>query len=611
MAEHWAMKDDDIKRQALRAMEALETLFSKAKAEVVRSLVYLGNKEMEEGAKKVLHEIIGDLFDYGHDMWLLRRYVDRLQHLKPSMTDKMLRQRVITEYEAGKFDRATPTPQSKAESRGYPGDLMQSLIIRGKASEARSLCDGKGFDDWEYDGSFLSRLDKKLEDWDDRHDLFQTLGEGFVEAVYEGACDLCQFHISVVGEILDSSSTIPELTLLTGRQTGRLRSPLLQASFGSKSKEEILDQAHDNIKLLEVHFDQVKRLAAMMDRIKSHCGLEPGVENALMLVQRMTSILKLDRIVDECLFGDRAVDMAFAKSLDNGVYKECKGLAEDLTTLNTFILAAQVALPRALQAEIDILRRQLSIHPEDPQDAEGQGQRRYPGLGGLLSRNKALALNSLPSLGSHIGFEKPDIVICDMLDIGGDLELLRRYVEKLVHTKTDTATTALDERVVTSFIAGKFDRATSRLASRIKAQISTLEKFAAPRDTRPSDRCAAMLHVLTEQGNPETEEALKDVNLGDLPDHVATLAVLTCKIQADIENNHGALVESLGRDFVSKVLEAAHDLTKADLLTLKQLISNVERMLGLSPAEAAARFPAMSNAMGCLNFLMRHASGQE
>ncbi|KAI8658758.1 hypothetical protein NCS55_01153600 [Fusarium keratoplasticum] len=473
MAEHWAMKDDDIKRQALRAMEALETLFSKAKAEVVRSLVYLGNKEMEEGAKKVLHEIIGDLFDYGHDMWLLRRYVDRLQHLKPSMTDKMLRQRVITEYEAGKFDRAT--------------DLMQSLIIRGKASEARSLCDGKGFDDWEYDGSFLSRLDKKLEDWDDRHDLFQTLGEGFVEAVYEGACDLCQFHISVVGEILDSSSTIPELTLLTGRQTGRLRSPLLQASFGSKSKEEILDQAHDNIKLLEVHFDQVKRLAAMMDRIKSHCGLEPGVENALMLVQRMTSILKLDRIVDECLFGDRAVDMAFAKSLDNGVYKECKGLAEDLTTLNTFILAAQVALPRALQAEIDILRRQLSIHPEDPQDAEGQGQRRYPGLGGLLSRNKALALNSLPSLGSHIGFEKPDIVICDMLDIGGDLELLRRYVEKLVHTKTDTATTALDERVVTSFIAGKFDRATSRLASRIKAQISTLEKFAAPRDTRPSD----------------------------------------------------------------------------------------------------------------------------
>lgn len=107
MAEHWAMKDDDIKRQALRAMEALETLFSKAKAEVIRSLVYLGNKEMEEGAKKILHEIIGDLFDYGHDMWLLRRYVDRLQHLKPSMTDKMLRQRVITEYEAGKFDRAT------------------------------------------------------------------------------------------------------------------------------------------------------------------------------------------------------------------------------------------------------------------------------------------------------------------------------------------------------------------------------------------------------------------------------------------------------------------------------------------------------------------------
>ena len=39
---------------------------------------------------------------------------------------------------------------------------MQSLIIRGKASEARSLFEGKGFDDWEYDVSFLSRLGKSL-----------------------------------------------------------------------------------------------------------------------------------------------------------------------------------------------------------------------------------------------------------------------------------------------------------------------------------------------------------------------------------------------------------------------------------------------------------------
>lgn len=92
------------------------------------------------------------------------------------------------------------------------------------------------------------------------------------------------------------TSTTPPSQASTPTSVGR--SPLLQASFGSKSKEEILDQAHDNIKLLEVHFDQAKRLAAMMDRIKSHCGLEPGVENALMLVQRMTSILKLDRIVD-------------------------------------------------------------------------------------------------------------------------------------------------------------------------------------------------------------------------------------------------------------------------------------------------------------------------
>ncbi|UPK93395.1 hypothetical protein LCI18_004330 [Fusarium solani-melongenae] len=89
MAEDW--KDDQ----------------SRAKAEAVRSLVYLGNKEMEEGPKKILRDIIGDLFDYDHDMQRLRRYVDRLQHLKPSMTGKMLRHRVITMWEAGKFDRAT------------------------------------------------------------------------------------------------------------------------------------------------------------------------------------------------------------------------------------------------------------------------------------------------------------------------------------------------------------------------------------------------------------------------------------------------------------------------------------------------------------------------
>ncbi|KAL6360626.1 hypothetical protein LRP88_06333 [Fusarium phalaenopsidis] len=107
MAFYHTMKDDEIKCEALRAIEALETLFCRAKAEVIRSLFYLGNKEMEEGPKKVLHAIIGDLFDYDHDLRLLRRYVDRLEHLKPRMTDRVLRQRVITEFEAGKFDRAT------------------------------------------------------------------------------------------------------------------------------------------------------------------------------------------------------------------------------------------------------------------------------------------------------------------------------------------------------------------------------------------------------------------------------------------------------------------------------------------------------------------------
>ncbi|KAJ4201142.1 hypothetical protein NW767_006794 [Fusarium falciforme] len=94
----------------------------------------------------------------------------------------------------------------------------------------------------------------------------------------------------------------------------------------------------------------------------------------------------------------------------------------------------------------------------------------------LLCRAKILALGSLPRLGTFIDDERLDIVICHMLDNGGSLALLRGYVDKLVHTKA----------AVTSFMASKFDRATSRLASCTKAQISTLEKFAAPGDACPS-----------------------------------------------------------------------------------------------------------------------------
>ncbi|EEU44846.1 uncharacterized protein NECHADRAFT_85003 [Fusarium vanettenii 77-13-4] len=165
MDSYHTMKDDEIKCEALGAVEALETLFCKAKAEMVRSLVYLGNKEMEEGPKKVLHAIIGDLFDYDQDMRLLRRYVDRLQHLKPRTADRVLRQRVITEFEACKFDQATAR---------FANRLKYQLSSLERIADHVSSCDARPRDS-----------PKPSQEDIQEQNLFQTMGQGFAEAVYE------------------------------------------------------------------------------------------------------------------------------------------------------------------------------------------------------------------------------------------------------------------------------------------------------------------------------------------------------------------------------------------------------------------------------------------
>ncbi|KAJ4141832.1 hypothetical protein NW754_014622 [Fusarium falciforme] len=126
------------------------------------------------------------------------------------------------------------------------------------------------------------------------------------------------------------------------------------------------------------------------------------------------------------------------------------------------------------QADVPSLMASYDTSTDDEIRDKARGAIRA--LEDLLCRAKILALGSLPRLGTFIDDERLDIVICHMLDNGGSLALLRGYVDKLVHTKA----------AVTSFMASKFDRATSRLASCIKARISTLEKFAAPGDACPS-----------------------------------------------------------------------------------------------------------------------------
>ncbi|RSL99967.1 hypothetical protein CDV31_011948 [Fusarium ambrosium] len=225
MASYSTMNHDAIRNEALYAMVVLGKLFRRVKAALVLVLPHFGNKDMEMGAKLVLQQIIIDLFDYGHDMWLLRRYVDRLQGLRHQ----------TTKFEAGKFDRATarfadrlkyqlssleriasrelhcsirprdgPRPTIEETMERAMGEAMaifDAKYLRNRMGmRDMNWLDGKRLDDWKYDKTLLCRLHRKFEDWDDRQDLFQTLGQDFVEAVFEGACDLFLVGIPPVKE---------------------------------------------------------------------------------------------------------------------------------------------------------------------------------------------------------------------------------------------------------------------------------------------------------------------------------------------------------------------------------------------------------------------------
>ncbi|KAM6522076.1 hypothetical protein FALCPG4_011767 [Fusarium falciforme] len=239
------------------------------------------------------------------------------------------------------------------------------------------------------------------------------------------------------------------------------------------------------------------------------------------------------------------------------------------------------------QADVPSLMASYDTSTDDEIRDKARGAIRA--LEDLLCRAKILALGSLPRLGTFIDDERLDIVICHMLDNGGSLALLRGYVDKLVHTKA----------AVTSFMASKFDRATSRLASCIKARISTLEKFAAPGDACPSSvgeeqswdlaetikqcredantvgslfwKVQDRLQAFEVPANPEAGKIPNDINFIEILSRLTASTILTGKVDEDIENHDGVLVDSLGRDFVGKVLEASNDLVKADVSALKQL----------------------------------------
>ncbi|KAI8714658.1 hypothetical protein NCS52_01186200 [Fusarium sp. LHS14.1] len=439
-------------------------------------------------------------------------------------------------------------------------------------------------------------------------------------------------------------------------QASALRIPSLETCFRNNDREEVLTQAHVAIKVFEMRFDVFKRMVSVEDRIRHHSGLPPRAENEVKLESHTRCILRLDRSVDKCLFGDRDVNLIVVRQFDHEIMGGNEHMGTDMATLKTYIASVERSLPRELRNELAAVANQPISQPQDVihidvpplasaysttnnRELRGKARVAIKGLEDLLCRAKDLVLRSLPRLGSRDNSRRLVSEIYDLLDNGGDVALLRGYVNKILHTKKVIVTSVFPKPAVTGFMADNFDHATSRLASRLKAQISILEQFAVPRDARLSNagegqgrdltvttkqsiadketllslhwRSRAILDDLKSRGNPEVENVLAGMDFDLLTDHAKSLPAIAVKVEVDFQLHDGVCVNSLGRDFVATVLQAAHDLVKADIATLRQLNSNMERMTGLSPAEAAVRFPTMDNYTGFMDFMSRHKDATE
>ncbi|RSL50733.1 hypothetical protein CEP54_011769 [Fusarium duplospermum] len=245
MAPYSLVNNDEIRNQALNAMVVLKNLFGRVKVALVLLWPHFGNKDMEEGPKELLQDIIIDLFDYGHDMCLLDRYVNELQNCKSGITNTVLRHGIITDFQAGKFDRATsrlanhlkdqllsieriaahlspydiPLRNSPwasltdsiergkwekeiSHKRIYDAEQkMEMLKVRNLRSEGQRLLGNKSFESMLRARPLILRLEAKLRDQPDREALVETLGQDFVKAIFEGACNLYEAESLTVHDI--------------------------------------------------------------------------------------------------------------------------------------------------------------------------------------------------------------------------------------------------------------------------------------------------------------------------------------------------------------------------------------------------------------------------
>ncbi|KAL2677117.1 hypothetical protein Neosp_010885 [[Neocosmospora] mangrovei] len=221
-------KDRLTHREALCAIQGLDTLFRRVKASIILLLPHFGNKGMEEGPKEILQEMIFDLFGYGHDMSRLYRSVP-------------IYLCGVGRFIAGQFDRAISRLANRLKNqlstleriagqqrscgirvRYGPRPTLESSIQRGnreketfrkfvynmhktlriiETAEYRFPISDLFLDPRFSTRPFLFRLEKEVETQYNKLALIETLGIDFLEAVFEGACDLYEAESMALCEI--------------------------------------------------------------------------------------------------------------------------------------------------------------------------------------------------------------------------------------------------------------------------------------------------------------------------------------------------------------------------------------------------------------------------
>ncbi|KAM0434069.1 hypothetical protein ACHAPT_004014 [Fusarium lateritium] len=317
------------------------------------------------------------------------------------------------------------------------------------------------------------------------------------------------------------------------------------------------------------------------------------------------------------------LDLAFAKEFDGTAASLSKEMYRHITIRHMEIIASGLA-PAVCEADLNELEGEIGHQFLDVQYSTVPALKGYNTMSNdkvrqqirmqidkLESRFRPVKdriLSLLPLLGSRGKGDELESRIHETFGYADDLELLRRYVNKLSSTKTAVVNSVLRRRIWTSFMSAKFDRAVSRLHLRLDDHFTNFGSIQSPARRGGGKRKYQGLNETRKQIGADQEiirplilkaldlkerierhgrelEATEVAKLEAFSSHDSLLGFLTTAIYANWFYDTRALVETLGQDFLEEVVRAAHDLVKADTPKLREYNSTLEKKLGPSPDE--------------------------